>query len=320
MLGRNSIFLSLLLVSYSFLSLASLVDDEEWVGEPRGRSLLQTEEEEEGGEEGVEEGGQKHVSTTQRIETTPFNKENEAGPSEFYFENGKLPKLLMSVDPCIKLKLYQRGELIDTFHLNVSAKGGISGSRQDLEIQDLQLDIDYKGQQFTGIHNGEVITGVQIEMYLEGKPGRSWSLTGLKIVQLGYKREGAQMAGGGMQGDFFEQDLEVVSDHGYKVSAPWGLAWCCQEAGVFHAWSNSTISPALEFPDLKIQAFQVELGQFGPQWECGEILSIGLITGILVTLGFAVVCFWGFSMLANINTMDRFDDPKGPSIYVPNSD
>ena len=63
------------------------------------------------------------------------------------------------------------------------------------------------------------------------------------------------------------------------------------------------------------------------------MISIGLWVGILVTLGFALICAWGFSMLASINvssqqctvlvrtllfqTMDRFDDPKGKQIYVP---
>ena len=31
------------------------------------------------------------------------------------------------------------------------------------------------------------------------------------------------------------------------------------------------------------------------------MISIGLWVGILVTLGFALICAWGFSMLASIN-------------------
>ena len=47
--------------------------------------------------------------------------------------------------------------------------------------------------------------------------------------------------------------------------------------------------------------FQVRRGRFGPEWECGDMISIGLWVGILVTLGFALICAWGFSMLASIN-------------------
>lgn len=244
------------------------------------------------------------------VETTPFNKEKQAGPTEFYFENGNLPKLLMTVDPGIQLSLYEDGEHIDTFILDAAAKGGIIGSGLELDVSDLQIDTDYKGQQFTGIHKGEQINGLQIEMKFKGNPGRTWSMIELRIVGLGYK------------GAFIAHELEVVSSQGYKVTAPWGLAWCCQNPGIFHAppSTNLTVTAALEFPDLQLQVFEVELGKFGPLWECGELISIGLLTGLLVTLGFAIICFWGFSMLANINTMDRFDDPKGPSIYVPNTE
>ena len=49
------------------------------------------------------------------------------------------------------------------------------------------------------------------------------------------------------------------------------------------------------------EIFQVRRGRFGPEWECGDMISIGLWVGILVTLGFALICAWGFSMLASIN-------------------
>ena len=34
------------------------------------------------------------------------------------------------------------------------------------------------------------------------------------------------------QGSFISDDLSVVSSHGYRIAAPKGLAWCCQDAGV----------------------------------------------------------------------------------------
>ena len=35
------------------------------------------------------------------------------------------------------------------------------------------------------------------------------------------------------QGSFISDDLSVVSSHGYRIGAPKGLAWCCQQAGGF---------------------------------------------------------------------------------------
>ena len=47
---------------------------------------------------------------------------------------------------------------------------------------------------------------------------------------------------------------------------------------------------------------------------------MGVWLGLIFTFFFAMVCYWGFGMLANIQTMDRFDDPKGKTIYVPQTD
>merc|ERR1712080_485119 len=133
------------------------------------------------------------------------------------------------------------------------------------------------------------------------KTGGMWSMTGLRIIGLGYG------------GDFIEQELQTKTVHGYEVMAPRGLSWGCHDPGMFHPRpTNNTLTAGLEFPQLQLQVFEVEKGEFGPVWECGELLSIGIITGVLVTFGFSIICFWGFSMLANIHTMDRFDDPKGP--------
>lgn len=253
--------------------------------------------------------------------TEKFEKENQAGPTEFYHENGGLPKFLMMVDEGIEVTIFQGGAPLDTFTLDQPAKGGITASKPGHpDSQELQVDIHYKGQQFRG-RNGNTITGLQLEMTFKARPTGVWFLAGLQIIGLGYA------------GDFITEDLAVTSSLGYKVEAPRGLAWCCLDAGTFRPPAgNTSLGPpgpqaggpppraGVAFPGLRLQVFEVERGMFGPDWECGEILSIGLLTGLLVTLGFAIICFWGFSMLANINTMDRFDDPKGPSIYIPNTD
>ena len=55
-------------------------------------------------------------------------------------------------------------------------------------------------------------------------------------------------------------------------------------------------------------------GKFGPMWECGELMSIGLWVGLLVSLGFALICAWGFSMLASIEVRSR--DSESEIVYV----
>ena len=74
-------------------------------------------------------------------------------------------------------------------------------------------------------------------------------------------------------------------------------------SGNFHSIRkpNATYGGKVKFPRMQMQVFEVHRGKFGPEWECGELISIGLWVGILVTLFFATICFWGFSMLASIN-------------------
>eukprot|EP00091_Calanus_sinicus_P002339 TRINITY_DN12359_c0_g1_i1.p1 TRINITY_DN12359_c0_g1~~TRINITY_DN12359_c0_g1_i1.p1 ORF type:complete len:148 (+),score=25.15 TRINITY_DN12359_c0_g1_i1:43-444(+) len=107
-------------------------------------------------------------------------------------------------------------------------------------------------------------------------------------------------------------EMLATTDEGYAVSAPAGLAYSCYHPGSFRSVKepNSTYGATLKLPRVLLQVFEVHRGKFGPEWECGELISIGLWVGILVSLAFATICFWGFSMLASINTMDRFDDPK----------
>jgi len=270
------------------------------------RSLLQA-------EEGSGEMKAEEPSTPATTEA-PLILENEAGPTNFYYENGKLPKFLMKVHEGINLTLFEVVSNVstefDTFVLDEPAKGGIVGSRIDLDKDDFRVHIDYKGQVFTGKKNGQKLTSLEIEMNFE-RVGGTWTLTEMKLMNLPFNAQ------------FHTLHLAAVTNKGYEISAPSGLAFTCYHPGLFRSISqgNETILAAgLKFPHMQLQVFEVHRGQFGPEWECGELLSIGLWVGILVTLAFATICFWGFSMLASINTMDRFDDPKGKAIYIPQTD
>jgi len=117
-------------------------------------------------------------------------------------------------------------------------------------------------------------------------------------------------------------DLNVKTSHGYKVVAPRGLAWACDSPGLFKPSGGSNGLEGISLPYVQLQAnFNDERQRgFGPLWYCGEVMPIALWVGLIISLFFAMICYWGFSMLASINTMDRFDDPKGKQIYVPQSD
>ncbi|XP_023339081.1 uncharacterized protein LOC111709580 [Eurytemora carolleeae] len=241
-----------------------------------------------------------------------WRTEPAKGPTRFYFENGKLPKVLMEVEEGIVLTVFKSGEVWDRFLLNEEASGGITGGKLNPDSDIFQVDIDWKKQTFTGLKNPEnKVQGLQIEMTFDQKKG-NYIMTDLKIVNLA------------VQGKL--EDVPVLStrtQHGYEVEAPLGLSFGCFNPGMFGPKGNRTearVSAGLMFPGLELQVYKVSGGRFGPLWECGNYIPIGLWVGIIVTLGFSLICAWGFTMLANINTMDRFDDPKGKSIYVPQTE
>jgi len=123
-------------------------------------------------------------------------------------------------------------------------------------------------------------------------------------------------------------ELDVKTPSGDDVRAPKGLAWACDEVYrpadkfMFKVKEGDKAKVVgVGLPNVRLQVFfpKSQLN-FGPLWYCGVLMPIGLWVGLIVTLFFALVCYWGFSMLASIQTMDRFDDPKGKQIYVPQTE
>lgn len=73
-------------------------------------------------------------------------------------------------------------------------------------------------------------------------------------------------------------------------------------------------SVQLNFSDLQIQ-FDAN-GKFGEVYDCIGFTSIPIWTGLFVTFILALIMIWGLSMIVDIRTMDRFDDPKGKTITI----
>ena len=87
------------------------------------------------------------TTTTTTTTEAPLVLENIAGPTHFYFQNGKLPKFLMKVHEGITVSFFDIiGNVTkewDTFILDQPAKGGISGSRIDLEKEDFRVGASF---------------------------------------------------------------------------------------------------------------------------------------------------------------------------------
>lgn len=104
------------------------------------------------------------------------------------------------------------------------------------------------------------------------------------------------------------------------ISAPLLSSYHCTDAPALKEEGASNSSEGndqatLIIKDLQLQAIEIK-NQFGAPNDCVGFFTIGIWSGLVTTLLLVIVLSFGLVMLANINTMDRFDDPKGKTITV----
>lgn len=72
---------------------------------------------------------------------------------------------------------------------------------------------------------------------------------------------------------------------------------------------------SLFFNNVQIELDAVN-SKFSEAYDCVGFMSIPILSGIFVTLIMALIMIWGISIIMDIRTMDRFDDPKGKTITI----
>jgi len=118
-------------------------------------------------------------------------------------------------------------------------------------------------------------------------------------------------------------DDQTSSDHyiSGSVWAPRGYSYHCTRTSFRVLLEDLTLGVAKT--QIKIAGLQVELGdfditepEFGYPNDCDGYFSIGSLLALFVGFILALIFAFGITMLSSINTMDRFDDPKGKTIVV----
>ncbi|XP_062247404.1 ATPase H+ transporting accessory protein 1a [Platichthys flesus] len=112
-----------------------------------------------------------------------------------------------------------------------------------------------------------------------------------------------------------------------SVYAPAEFSFRCESVTSFR-WPllvpHSSKDPAnqwrVSFEDLQIQGFNVSGGEFSYASDCAGFFSAGIWMGLLTSLLMVLVLTYGLHMIMQLHTMDRFDDPKGPAISVPQTE
>lgn len=232
----------------------------------------------------------------------------ELGPRLFY--DGK--DFLMKLGAPIRVTIFSGEDglnklsTVDLDGQAVSVKGGM------IDTETFKVNLDWKSQNFG---NDFKISTIQVHMYF-AKTKDEFVMN--KLDAVGFTINGKQI---------HLNSLEVKTKYGYKVAAPLGSSFCCYNPGMFMPLPAEASNPfklGLTFPNMQLQVFNLAKEnrppRFGPEWACDSFMTIGVWVGFLLSLLFAIICFYGFTMLANIQTMDRFDDPRGKTIHVPQTD
>lgn len=236
----------------------------------------------------------------------------QTAPGPLLFYDGTSNAFLMEVESPIRVTVFgEDGKELTVVELADPAKT-VKGSMVDADRTNFQVNLDWKEHEFG---DRLKVSGFQINMQFAKTGSKEFALAKLEVVRSTIDRIAMR-----------PQSLDVATSHGYKVKAPLGLAFACEDPGTFMParsanddGNKNKYRIGLTLPGVKLQVFEIGRG-FGPSWSCADLLPISVWVGLIVSLLLASVCYYGFSMLANIHTMDRFDDPKGKTIHVPQTD
>ncbi|XP_076597561.1 ATPase H+ transporting accessory protein 1a [Chaetodon auriga] len=112
-----------------------------------------------------------------------------------------------------------------------------------------------------------------------------------------------------------------------NIYAPAEYSYRCESVTSFR-WPllvpRSSRDPAnqwrVSFEDFQIQGFNVTGSEFSYASDCAGFFSPGIWMGLMTSLLMVLVLTYGLHMIMQLRTMDRFDDPKGPAISVPQTE
>lgn len=98
---------------------------------------------------------------------------------------------------------------------------------------------------------------------------------------------------------------------------PFNFSYHCSQNVIF---KNSSI--VLNITNLQVQLDprlandKDNVKVFDDAYDCVGFTTIPIWTGIFVTAILALIMIWALTMIIDIRTMDRFDDPKGKTITI----
>ncbi|XP_063150276.1 V-type proton ATPase subunit S1 [Candoia aspera] len=111
-----------------------------------------------------------------------------------------------------------------------------------------------------------------------------------------------------------------------QITAPTNYSFSCacvssepSLGGILVPAKNAT-QWKLTVMNFQIQSYHLTNETFSEASDCAGFFSPGIWMGLLTSLFLVAVFTYGLHMVMSLKTMDRFDDPKGPTISVPQTE
>lgn len=128
-------------------------------------------------------------------------------------------------------------------------------------------------------------------------------------------------------GRWFVETLTYDNKHytsGTQIGANHGFSFACSPEVVYHSPNSTTEQLTMTGLQLEINLDRDTTATnkmaFSEAWNCVGFTSPGIWGGLFVTILLLLIMTLGISWMLDINTMDRFDDPKGKTITINASD
>ncbi|KAK1167036.1 V-type proton ATPase subunit S1-like [Acipenser oxyrinchus oxyrinchus] len=129
---------------------------------------------------------------------------------------------------------------------------------------------------------------------------------------------------------FTFDSLEIIQDNLHtarfnaSISAPAEYSYHCQLVGTNMNYASRFI-PAnkeaqaweIHISDFQIQGFNIKNNMFSYASDCASFFTPGIWMGLMSTFLMLSILYYGLLMIMQLTTNDRFDDPKGAAIFVP---
>ncbi|XP_053156301.1 V-type proton ATPase subunit S1 [Hemicordylus capensis] len=116
----------------------------------------------------------------------------------------------------------------------------------------------------------------------------------------------------------FFNATQITAPHIYSFSCAYVSDY--PTTGALLVSRDSSAKVGMKITNFQIQSFNVTGLRFSYASDCVGFFSPGIWMGLLTSLLLVAIFTYGLHMVMSLKTMDRFDDPKGPTISVPQTD